>query len=558
MKIVFQEWRKCPAQCWMMVGALICRLGSSALASWLTILLTEIFAGEGEFSTEMTKLILILVGSIVANAVGTYWHHQGISGMFTRTMDRFVTKILRSDYNLFTKYSTAYINTASEFINSAAQAGRGLITIIYNIGDVFIIIASMMIVSRVVTIPVLIIYGIGVLIFWWIFHKFGDIDKRKREAYKKRNQELENVIMGFIEVRAFHKQDDHEKSLKELNHKVFELNRDKTKILSQLFGTIELVSSGGIVGVVFYALKQIGEKLLTQSQAMSLIMFVTRLANPLVNLLDWLYDLTELLSKKDDYSNIVNWVNDESIDGSMTWHGLNDRIELKNVSFAYDDSSDVLHGIDMVIPKGSKVAIVGTSGGGKSTIFKLLNKMFGVKDGAITVDGININDLSNESYYKHIGAVHQENIIYPTTIRENIMYANPNATEEEFMEACKKTKVWDFVKDLDKRFDTEVGPRGIKLSGGQKQRIALARLFLRNPEVILLDEATSALDNESETAIQEAIDQLQDKTIISIAHRLSTIRNSDMIYVLGTGEIIEKGNHDQLMQRRGAYFDMQK
>ena len=558
MKIVFQEWKKCPAQCWMMIGALLLRLGSAALSSWLIILLTNIFASGGDLVSEIVRLILILLGNLVAEALGVYWTHQAVSGMFTRTMDRFVTKILRSDYNLFTKYSTAYINTASEFISSASNAGRGIITIIYNIGDVIIVIASMMIVSKAVAIPVLIIYGLGFLLFWWIFNKFGDIDYRKSDSYRSRIQELENVIMGFIEVRAFHKQEEHDKSLKELNHKVYELNRDKTKILSQLFASIDLVSSGGIVGVVFYALRQISLKLLTQSQAMSLIMFVTRLANPLVNILDWIYDVSELLSKEKDYANIVNYINRDDTNGEMTWRGLEDKIELKNVSFSYDDSSDVLHNINMSVPKGSKVAIVGVSGGGKSTIFKLLNKMFAVKDGKITVDGIDINDLSDESYYKHIGAVHQENIIFPGTIRENIMYANENATDEEFNDACKKAKVWDFVKDLDKRFDTEVGPRGVKLSGGQKQRIALARLFLRNPEIILLDEATSALDNESETTIQEAIDQFQDKTIISIAHRLSTIRNSDMIYVLGTGEIIEKGNHDQLMQRRGAYFDMQK
>lgn len=278
----------------------------------------------------------------------------------------------------------------------------------------------------------------------------------------------------------------------------------------------------------------------------------------MVSILDWLYDISELLSKKDDYATIMGYENKYDLDGEMNWHGLQNSIELKNVRFAYDDSNDVVNGVSMTIPKGSKVALVGESGAGKSSIFKLLNKMFGVKSGSIIIDGININDISDESYYKHVAAVHQENIIFPGSIRENIMYANPNATDEEFMDACKKTKVWDFVKNFDKRFDTEVGPRGVKLSGGQKQRIALARLFLRNPDVILLDEATSALDNESETAIQEAIDQLQDKTIISIAHRLSTIRNSDKIYVLGVGGVIEEGTHDELMGKRGAYYKMQK
>ena len=189
-------------------------------------------------------------------------------------------------------------------------------------------------------------------------------------------------------------------------------------------------------------------------------------------------------------------------------------------------------------------------------MLKLLNKFYDIDEGELTIDGVEISDVTAESYRRKVGSVHQENTIFPGTILENVKYGSPEATEYEIIEACKRAKLYDFITSLKDGFNTDVGPKGLKLSGGQKQRIALARLFLQDPEIIILDEATSALDNETEQFIQDAIAALHGKTIITVAHRLTTIQNCDWIYVLDGGKIIEDGTHQTLMEHGGAYAHM--
>jgi ABC-type multidrug transport system fused ATPase/permease subunit len=212
----------------------------------------------------------------------------------------------------------------------------------------------------------------------------------------------------------------------------------------------------------------------------------------------------------------------------------------------------------MVIRKGERVGICGETGDGKSTLLKLLNRFYLPDSGHISIDHVNMDQITMSSYRKLVGSVQQENIVFPGSIRDNILFAVPNATEYELIEACKKAELYNFVSKLPEKFDTVVGPRGLTLSGGQKQRIALARLFLQDPEIILLDEATSALDNETETLIQDAIAKLEGKTIITVAHRLSTIKDCDCIYVMKGGRVAEFGTHEKLIERGGIYAAMNK
>ena len=230
-------------------------------------------------------------------------------------------------------------------------------------------------------------------------------------------------------------------------------------------------------------------------------------------------------------------------------------IEFKNVWFRYDkESVYILKDINLTIPSGHTVALVGMSGGGKSSLISLIPRFYNIEKGSITIDDMNISDITQQSLRSHIGMVLQDNILFSGTIRENILLGNPSATEEEMINSAMAANAHDFILNLPNGYDTEIGEKGVKLSGGQKQRIAIARVFLKNPKILILDEATSALDLESEAQIQESLDKLaNNRTTIIIAHRLSTITGVDQIICINDGEIVEQGTHEELMNKKGQY-----
>jgi len=234
-------------------------------------------------------------------------------------------------------------------------------------------------------------------------------------------------------------------------------------------------------------------------------------------------------------------------------------IEFKNVTYAYDPSKEVLHDVSLRIEKGRKVALVGPSGGGKTTLCHLLPNFYKLDkgDGAILIDGQDIRSLTLDSLRRNIGIVQQDVFLFVGTIRDNILYGRPTATEEEMIEAAKRANIHDYVMTLEKGYDTEIGERGVKLSGGQKQRLSIARVFLKDPAILILDEATSALDNTTEVLIQQALDELcKGRTTLVVAHRLSTIRNADEIAVVMNGRITERGTHEELVAAGGTYKEL--
>ena len=231
-------------------------------------------------------------------------------------------------------------------------------------------------------------------------------------------------------------------------------------------------------------------------------------------------------------------------------------IEFKDVTYAYDPSKEVLHNINLRLEKGRKLALVGPSGGGKTTLCHLLPNFYKIQegDGSILIDGQDIRSLTMESVRRNIGIVQQDVFLFVGTIRENILYGRPDATQEEVCEAARRANIHDYIMTLAKGYDTEIGERGVKLSGGQKQRLSIARVFLKNPAILILDEATSALDNTTEVLIQQALDELcRGRTTLVVAHRLSTIRNADEIAVVINGRIQERGTHEELMEAGGTY-----
>ena len=242
---------------------------------------------------------------------------------------------------------------------------------------------------------------------------------------------------------------------------------------------------------------------------------------------------------------------------AKTLTGVKQGISFENVHFAYTKGREVLHGINLQIPVGSMVALVGNSGGGKTTISALLPRLYDIHHGAIKIDGTDIKNITQQSLRKHIAMVFQDNFLFSGTVRENILLGNGQATDEIIWTALQNACLADFVRQLPAQLDTQIGERGILLSGGQKQRLAIARAFVKNAPIVILDEATSALDNKSERVVQEALNNLmKDRTVIVIAHRLSTVQNADKIVVINDGLIAEEGTHEGLLKKQGAYASL--
>lgn len=253
----------------------------------------------------------------------------------------------------------------------------------------------------------------------------------------------------------------------------------------------------------------------------------------------------EVIELNPDIKDSKNAVELEDVEGNITF---------KNVSFSYEHNNKVLSNININIEKGKTVALVGPSGGGKTTLCSLIPRFYDVDSGEILIDNTNIKDVTLKSLRSSIGVVQQDVYMFGGSIKENIAYGKPGASDEEIIEAAKNANIHDFIMSLDDGYDTYVGERGTRLSGGQKQRISIARVFLKNPEILILDEATSALDNESERHIQLSLEKLsKDRTTLVIAHRLSTIKNADEIIVIVNGRTTERGNHVDLMKKNGLY-----
>lgn len=269
----------------------------------------------------------------------------------------------------------------------------------------------------------------------------------------------------------------------------------------------------------------------------------------------------EVLAVRPDVQDRLDAVSLEEAEAGRRLGSVAGEVRYRDVRFGYDSRHEVLRGFDLTIPAGSTVAFVGPSGGGKTTACSLLPRFYDVREGAVEIDGIDVRDVKVDTLREAIGIVQQDVYLFGGTVRENIAYGRPGASDAEIVEAARQANIHEFVMGLPEAYETFVGERGARLSGGQKQRIAVARVFLRNPHILILDEATSALDNESERAIQSSLDELSEgRTTLIIAHRLSTIRGADIIAVVDEGRVVERGTHDELLSLGGTYaryYEMQ-
>jgi ABC-type multidrug transport system fused ATPase/permease subunit len=369
---------------------------------------------------------------------------------------------------------------------------------------------------------------------------------------------LIETLAGVRVIKAFNAEDQ--------ENKVFEKGVDRLyqNVKKSLTATAFMTSSStfllgiattGIMGIGGYKIMT-GE--LTIGDFVLFTILLGLMIAPIVQMGNIGSQLTEALAGLDRTEELMNKTAEEdSVDRTIELEKLKGEIVFDDVSFSYDEGKEVLHNISFKAPSGSVTALVGSSGSGKSTIAGLSATFLNPKSGKVTIDNQDLSKVKLNSYRQHLGVVLQDEFLFEGTIKENIMFPRPNATESELQSAVKAAYVNEFTDRFDDGLETLIGERGVKLSGGQRQRLAIARAILANPKIIILDEATSNLDTESEALIQKSLNELiKDRTTIVIAHRLSTIKKADQILVIEAGHIAEQGTHDELIAKEGRYYDL--
>ena len=380
-------------------------------------------------------------------------------------------------------------------------------------------------------------------------------DRRKSNATI--NASVESSVTGVRvtkaytnsarEIEKFNKGDEEFVDSSRRAYKAMAKFFSSTAFITDVFNVIILIAGG-----VFLSLGQI-----TAGDYTAFVVSVNLFISPVNTLINFMEQYQNGLSGFKRFVEIMEEEPESERETAKPLENVQGEIEFQNVTYSYATSKEVLHNVSLKLKKGEKLALVGPSGGGKTTLCHLLPRFYnieGEENGAILIDGTDIRDLTLDSLRKSIGIVQQDVFLFVGSIKENILYGKPDATDEEIIAAAKKANIHDYIMTLDDGYDTQIGERGVKLSGGQKQRLSIARVFLKDPAILILDEATSALDNTTEVLIQQSLDELcKGRTTLVVAHRLSTVRNADEIAVIMNGKVTERGTHDELIAANGTY-----
>ena len=420
-------------------------------------------------------------------------------------------------------------------------------------GIIFLVVISWKLaLIMLATVPVMAI----VAVFFGRFIR--KLSKRAQDFSAESNSIIEEALRGISNVKSFTNEVFTLKRYKKSTQEIRDLNVKSGLWRGAFVSFIIFCLFGAIVFIVWQGLlmTQGPSPELSSKNFFSFVMYTIMMGASIGSLPDLYASIQKAIGATENLMNIIGEKSEREFNTGTLRPAINGRISFKNVSFSYPQRKDVtvLKDVSFEANKNETIALVGSSGAGKSTIASLVLNYYPISNGSIEFDGNEINEIDLEFLRQHMAIVPQEVILFGGTILENISFGNPEATAEEIKEAAKKANAFDFIMDFPEGFETQVGDRGIQLSGGQKQRIAIARAILKNPTILILDEATSALDSESEKLVQDALENLMDgRTSIVIAHRLSTIKNADRIFVLSDGKIIESGKHDELIAQQGAY-----
>ncbi len=387
------------------------------------------------------------------------------------------------------------------------------------------------------------------------------LQKRMREAFAESrrsiaviNASVESSIQGIRVTKAYNNAEKEQEKFEDGNQQYIRARDKSFKAMAQFSSSTQFVTN------LFNIVVLIGGGLfmyrgdINFADYSAFFLSVNLFINPVTTLINFMEQYQNGVTGFERFIEILDEAPETDQEGAVDAGKLEGHIEFRDVTYSYDDQNEVLEHISLDIGKGEKFALVGPSGGGKTTICHLLPHFYEIQSGTILIDGKDIRTMTMESVRRNIGIVQQDIYLFNASVRENILYGRLDATEEEVIEAAKRANIHDYIMELPDGYDTEIGERGVRLSGGQKQRLSIARVFLKNPAILVLDEATSALDNTTELLIQQALDELcEGRTTIVVAHRLSTIKNADEIAVIAKGHIVEQGSHTELMEKDGAY-----
>ena len=546
-------------------------MGVALLASVLAILIPSMvrtllntYIPEKNIRAMITSfllMVLIYLVKMVFEFIRMKWGHiLGVRMEYDMREDIF-RHIQKLSFNYFDNTKTGHImSRISNDLNTIAEVAHHapedlILSVFLVIGSFFFMFKFNAVLAVIAVIP------LPFMLLWGIKYggKMRQGFRRVRRKIADINSTVENSVQGIREVKSYANEDLEIEKFEHVNIH-FKMAKEKMYTIMGIF-----YSGFHFLSDMYYLLVIAGgawlylEGRITPSDIVAFILYVNIILNPIQRLMNFTEQFNQGAASFERFTEIMDIEPDiEDRAHARTFHPVKGRIDVNHVWFKYSSSPDwILQDIHFSVPEGRSVAIVGESGAGKSTIVSLIPRFYEPQRGEITIDGYDIMDLQQRFLRENIGLVQQNVFLFDGTIRENIMYGRPLAEEEQMVEAARYANIYDFIMSLPDGFDTYVGERGVKLSGGQKQRISIARVFLKNPPLLIFDEATSSLDTESESLIQEAMFTLsKNRTTIIIAHRLSTVRHVDKIVVLNKGRLVEEGTHESLLQKEGFYHKL--
>ncbi|NRQ54790.1 ABC transporter ATP-binding protein [Brevibacillus sp. HD1.4A] len=413
-----------------------------------------------------------------------------------------------------------------------------------------------------VAIVVFPLYSLSVKFF---YKKLRQLTRERSAALARLQGYLYERVNGMALIRSFALESHESKGFAKENNQFLDKALEHTRWNARTVSVVNTVTDIAPLLVIAYAGYQVIGGSMSVGTLVAFYAYLERLYTPLRRLVNSSTVLTQAIASMDrmfefmdESYDIEDSPNARELPVDPATGRIRGEIRFEHVSFRYREEGPlVLRDVNLTIQPGETVAIVGMSGGGKSSLISLLPRFWDVTEGRITIDGVDVRDLKQQNLRYHIGLVQQDNILFSESAKANILMGNPEADEHMVQEAARAANAHDFISELPEGYDTELGERGVKLSGGQKQRVAIARVFLRDPGILILDEATSALDLESEHMIQESLNRLtRGRTTLIVAHRLSTITHADKIIVMREGQIVEQGKHEELLEQKGVYYGL--
>jgi len=475
--------------------------------------------------------------------------------------DRLFDHIQKLSLKFYSQTKTGEI--ISRVINDVEQTKNFVITGLMNIWldliTILIAIGIMLTMDIGLTIVAIILFPLFGFSVKYFFAKLRRLTRERSQALAEVQGHLHERIQGVPVTRSFALEEYEQEQFQSRNGNFLDKALQHTDWNAKTFAVTNTITDLAPLLVIAFAGYQVIMGNVTIGTMVAFVGYMERVYSPLRRLINSSTTLVQAIASIDRVFEFMNEKYDiVDRENAIDPGRVNGAVAFENVSFKYDEEEGtILKNIDLNVEKGETIAFVGMSGGGKSTLISLIPRFYDVTGGSIKVDGIDIRDMRARGLRNNIGMVLQDNILFSESIATNIRMGKPEATDEEVIAAAKAANAHDFITGLPNGYDTLVGERGVKLSGGQKQRIAIARVFLKNPPILVFDEATSALDLESEHLIQETMEKLaSERTTFIVAHRLATITHADRIVVIENGEIAEIGSHDQLMKKKGHYYDL--